>query len=109
MIKYIYVCVFWVVVMSCLNKQKETTKNNVQTKGDKKVMDLEVNQLTLTHLPNDTTEIHVEFGATSGDFTVFFFKIIPKNYYNSITKTWCLFAEYKASENKKKALILAKG
>ena len=83
---------------SCRNQQSDSKTNHVQQKTNTKI--LGVDELTLTHLPSDTTEVHIELGMPSGDYTMFYFKNVPKSINNPTEKIRGLFVEVKQIENK---------
>lgn len=85
---------FFATNFSCNSHQNEVQKEN------RKILDLGVDELTLTPLPNDTTGIHVELGMPSGDYTMFYFKNISRSLMNPTEKIRGLFVEIRRSENK---------
>ena len=97
--------IFWVLLIvltsqSCRSQQNKNGNNTLHQKVENIVVDLGVDELTLIHFPSDTSEVHVELGLSSGDYTMFYFKSISKNLMNPRDKIRGLLVEVKQSENK---------
>ena len=97
---FIWLLFIFLTSLSCKSQHTEIKKNIQESKKEKKTLELGVDELTLTNLPSDTNEIHVELGMPSGDYKMFYIKNIPKSINNPIEKIKGLFVEVKSKENK---------